>query len=192
LFEDKVASGLWPPTQTIRLSNVQIISMAALLRPWLDKTRSWLAMRFFIALRRATHRMPSSLVTPKAGRVLVIAPHFDDEAIGCGGAIARHVQAGSQVCVAFVTNSQGLDPNASVRAKVGHTRRQEALAAQAVLGYQHLECFDLQDGHVVKHEKQLSLRLKDLFERFAPDAVFCPFPADGHGDHQAVALATAW
>jgi hypothetical protein len=39
-------------------------------------------------------------------RVLVIAPHPDDEAIGCVGTLLRHVEAGDQVCVAIATDGR--------------------------------------------------------------------------------------
>ena len=37
-------------------------------------------------------------------KVLVIAPHMDDEVLGCGGTIIRHVDSGDQVTVCIVAN----------------------------------------------------------------------------------------
>ena len=61
------------------------------------RLRRAIARRFFVALRRATHRMPSELRTVAKARVLVVAPHIDDEAIPCGGTLALHARVGSTV-----------------------------------------------------------------------------------------------
>ncbi|WP_058369821.1 PIG-L deacetylase family protein [Psychrobacter sp. ENNN9_III] len=37
--------------------------------------------------------------------VLVVAPHADDEVLGCGGTIAKHVRHGDNVYVAIMTNA---------------------------------------------------------------------------------------
>ena len=39
-------------------------------------------------------------------RILVLAPHPDDEVFGCAGAIMRHVAAGDSVRVAVVTDGE--------------------------------------------------------------------------------------
>ena len=41
----------------------------------------------------------------KSNTVVVIAPHADDEVLGCGATIARHVSEGDKVVVAIMTNA---------------------------------------------------------------------------------------
>ena len=48
----------------------------------------------------------SKVSEPGSGRIVVLAPHMDDETLGCGGTIARHVQAGAQVTVVFLTDGR--------------------------------------------------------------------------------------
>lgn len=65
--------------------------------------------------------------------VLVLAPHPDDESIGCGGAIALHTRRLDRVTVAFLTSGErGLAQLTGKLAK--KTREAEALAAAEVLG----------------------------------------------------------
>ena len=78
-------------------------------------------------------------------RVLMIAPHPDDESLATGGLIQRAVAAGAQVRVLFLTSGENnpwpqrfLERRCRIsledRAQWGKRRRQEALAALAVLG----------------------------------------------------------
>lgn len=71
-------------------------------------------------------------------RVLVIAPHTDDEVLGAGGAIQRHLAAGARVVVVFLTNGDGqyrrLIPSSKASINLGYARQQESLAALGHLG----------------------------------------------------------
>ena len=66
-------------------------------------------------------------------KVLVIAPHPDDESIGCGGTVALHVQRGDTVNVVFLTSGE-LGLKQFPREKVWKIREAEADAACKVLG----------------------------------------------------------
>lgn len=107
---------------------------------------SW--MMFHVAWRRALAAEGFIGEMPGAGwgdRVLVVAPHPDDEVLGCGGLIQQAVAEGAQVDVALVTNGDAaelslifgerdlpLGPEAYV--KLGRQRQQESLAALSLLG----------------------------------------------------------
>ncbi len=78
-------------------------------------------------------------------RVLIIAPHIDDEAIGAAGYAADAIANGAEVYVAFLTAgdcnrfsarllNKTLGPTASNYLSVGHTRIAEAKAAMKLLG----------------------------------------------------------
>lgn len=155
-----------------------------------NRIRSALARRFLVNLRRATHRLPVQLETPVAARVLVIAPHMDDETIACGGTLLLHRRLGSAVRVVFVSdNSAGLR-DATIAARVSTERRGEMARVQARLGFEFTE-FGFPDGSLVRHEGAIATRIAEEIKAFAPDAVLAPFPFDGHADHQACALAAA-
>ena len=68
------------------------------------------------------------------GRALVLAPHADDEVLGCGGAIMRHVENGDTVVVIIATDG-GYADDIEDKAAYMARRRQESLAAADILGY---------------------------------------------------------
>jgi len=114
--------------------------------------------------------------------VLVIAPHPDDEVLGCGGTIARMVREGASVTVAIVTKGTPLFPAAQVRQV-----RAEARKASRQLGVQQLLFLDLPVTTLhVMPEHKLNRVFSDLMDKGKPDTVFLPFPGDRHEDHRQV------
>lgn len=116
-------------------------------------------------------------------RVLVIAPHPDDEVLGCGGTIARLTDAGHEVTTAIVTATwEPLFPSgASERV------REETRAAAELLGVARTEFLGLP---VVKldqlPEYELNAALERLISAVSPTLVFLPFLGDRHEDHRQV------
>jgi len=115
--------------------------------------------------------------------VLVIAPHPDDEVIGCGGAIRLRVERGERVSVAFLTSGE-LGLKQLSRAKAWKIRETEARRAATILGLAELHFLRQPDWMLGDHVKAASTVLKDLLVRAKPDVVYLPHPSDGHPDHQ--------
>lgn len=89
--------------------------------------------------------MPRPVRLNPARRLLVIAPHPDDETLGCGGVIARAARDGVPVAVVFVTQGDGsrataarefkrLQPRPAQLIAMGRMRQEEARAALTALG----------------------------------------------------------
>ena len=163
---------------------------------WLQEAKSLralrgaLARRFLLKLKRATHRSQPELIVPSAQRVLVVAPHMDDEVIPCGGTLILLSEAGTEIHVIFATDSSaGLRPAAAAKA-LTETRRSEARAVSDLVGFSFAE-LGFPDGQLHKHEEALTKRLRQQIERTDPDLIFCPFPADAHSDHMSCAVAVA-
>jgi LmbE family N-acetylglucosaminyl deacetylase len=116
-------------------------------------------------------------------RALVIAPHPDDEVLGCGGTIARLTALGREVHVAVMTRGTAprFDP-ASADAV-----RAEALEAHALLGVAETHWHDFPAAELdrVAHA-DLNKAMQDIVGRIAPDTLFLPFVGDIHLDHQLV------
>jgi LmbE family N-acetylglucosaminyl deacetylase len=126
---------------------------------------------------------------PPRGRVLVLAPHPDDETFGCGGIIALHRTQGDPVRVVFLTDGAAGDPAGHYPAeRYVAIRQDEARRAGAVLGAEDLVFWELPDGKLAT--------VPDLEDRVAagiracqPDVLYCPSSAEVHPDHWATGAA---
>jgi LmbE family N-acetylglucosaminyl deacetylase len=130
---------------------------------------------------------------PARGRVLVVAPHPDDEAIGPGATLALHHRLGDPVSALFVTSGVHGDRGGRGPQEYVAQRRGEAEAAAAELGIGRTEFWDYPDGMVVTEAdlEAVVARLAELLARERPDVVYAPHAGEAHSDHHFVALAVA-
>ncbi len=114
--------------------------------------------------------------------ILVIAPHPDDEVLGCGGTIARFAGGGHEVTVAIVTRGTPLFPAAQVRQV-----RAEARRASRSLGVRSLRFLNLPVTtlHLIPEHK-LNTAFCRLVNETRPDIAFLPFAGDRHEDHRQI------
>jgi LmbE family N-acetylglucosaminyl deacetylase len=131
------------------------------------------------------------LETLSRRRVMVVAPHMDDEVIGCGGTLLLHRTLGSEVRVVFVSDSSGAVADAGRAKNLRDTRRAEMMQVSKVLALGSVVELGFADGSLMSHEDAIASRLGQGLRAFQPEQVLCPFPADGHADHQATAVALA-
>lgn len=136
------------------------------------------------------------LVRPRANRwtssggqqVLVVAPHPDDEAIGCVGTVLLHSQSGDRVCVAIATDGRRSkavpDP-----VEMSLLRRREAANAARGMRLDRLEWVGLPEGEWSM--RALRDYLKALLDEIEPDIVYAPSRIDFHPEHFKVAHALA-
>jgi LmbE family N-acetylglucosaminyl deacetylase len=113
-------------------------------------------------------------------RVLVVAPHPDDEVLGVGGTIARLVSEGAEVHVGIVTTGYAPDFAESHVAQV----RRETEEAHALLGTAGLHFLDLPAAALdtVPH-REINARLGEVMSRVVPEILYIPFNGDLHRDH---------
>ena len=135
--------------------------------------------------------MPEELRVLDRGRVLVVAPHFDDEVIACGGTLIQHKRIGSEVAVVFLTDSGGLSQSEYRRKENAALRKKETEAVAETVGYEIAGMLDHLDGRLPASTDLLSKQLVEILKSWKPDQIICPFPTDGHEDHQAAAAAVA-
>lgn len=116
-------------------------------------------------------------------RLLVLAPHPDDEAIGCGGLIAQHLREGRAVRIVIATDgAEG--GNAAEREE--ESRRGIARLGSARLNEAEIEFLRFPDRKLGENADELSARLREELTSFWPDLVLVPSPAEVHPDHIAL------
>lgn len=120
------------------------------------------------------------------GKTLIVAPHPDDEVLGCGGTIARLADAGQEVHVAVVT--RGYEP-AFPEALIEQVRA-ELAEAHKILGVAQCHFLDLPAAALdTLPAAKLNAAIGGLVRELAPETLFLPFIGDIHVDHQLVFTA---
>jgi LmbE family N-acetylglucosaminyl deacetylase len=145
---------------------------------------------------------PVRLVPSGSDRVLVLAPHPDDETLGCGGTICRHVISGDQVCIVIVTDGGKSRAGGLNRETMIEMRREEARDAMSALldstsnalgthgaGGLRLVQLGLPEGEW--NEQELAQHLGKLLEEFRPTIVYSTLRVDFHPEHLRVAAGFA-
>lgn len=133
--------------------------------------------------------------SPFPGCVLLIAPHMDDETLGCGALMASYEWANS-LHVAFATDGARSPVSRARRAEpvreLPAIRRGEAFEALRTLGVAeaNVHFFDLPDGELRGAHALFRDRLLALTGRLRPTTVLVPFRYDRHPDHLAVNRVT--
>jgi LmbE family N-acetylglucosaminyl deacetylase len=116
--------------------------------------------------------------------VMVIAPHPDDESIGCGGTICLHLERGDDVGVVFLTSGERGIPEAGVE-HARAIREAEAVEALCILGVEKMHFLHLPDLSVASDLDEGARRLAVRLAAAQPDIVYLPHPDEAHPDHAA-------
>lgn len=109
---------------------------------------------------------------PESGRVLVLSPHIDDDVIGAGGSLRKHVRMGNRVKVVYFADCT-------------EERIREAEEAARVIGLTDLEFLGYESKRLLE-KGDLSARLSSIVRDYGPDIVYLPSLFDRHNDHLAV------
>ena len=125
------------------------------------------------------------------GRVLVAAPHPDDESLGCGGLIAHLADLGRPASVWVVTDGTRSHPGSQAypTARLRALREAEVRAAAGVLGAGELACLRFPDcglptAGTAAFDRAVEV-LRARIGRAAPDTLVVPWRRDPHCDHEA-------
>lgn len=115
--------------------------------------------------------------------VLVVAAHADDEALGCGGAIARHVAAGDDVHLVLMAD--GVNSRLGADTKDLDNRVKAASKAQRILGVAQTHMLGLRDNAMDSVPLlQIVQTLEPHIQRVAPEIVYTHHHGDLNVDHR--------
>jgi len=115
-------------------------------------------------------------------RILVFAAHPDDDIIGCGGSLAKHVKLGNQVSVCYMTSGEAASLDYS-KGELARIREGEARNAAQVIGFQDLTYLRNSDGYL-KYDQSNLKKLVELVREKQPHIVYVHHQSDGHQDHR--------
>lgn len=137
---------------------------------------------YFKLIKRISTGRPE-LILGELDNILIIAPHQDDDVIGCGGMLAKNRD--KKIKVVFVTDGRYGSDTIDEAELVG-IRKNEAKQALNYLGINDVDFLGIEDCSSDKNIELISERLENMGEW---DNIFIPNILDAHPDHKAAAFA---
>jgi len=126
--------------------------------------------------------------------ILIVAPHPDDETLGCGGVLAQRVQEGLRVAIVVLTDGCNLfrlsrwhietDPTPK---EVSARRKEETRRAVDILGGEGLAIrfLDVEDASLARHVEPVSEQLAEIIREVSPEEIYVTSEYEEHPDHVA-------
>jgi LmbE family N-acetylglucosaminyl deacetylase len=129
--------------------------------------------------------------TTTAGRsALVLAPHPDDETLGCGATIMRKLAAGTPVTVVVLTDGRHSHPSLDPDALAALRHREMAEAGRRLgLPSESVRWGGFADGGLTAHEEEVTTLVEKLIGELSPDEIYTTCAAEPHPDHAALGRA---
>ena len=139
-----------------------------------------------------TDIIPYHCFTPPGENVLIIAPHPDDETLGCGGTIRLLIESKKKVKVLFLTSGDKANPNLLNSSQSHITdysllREKEAENALKVLGVSDYEFLRFPDRELRENYKTVLEKNLRIFEDYKPDIIYTPSMVELNPDHRTAA-----
>lgn len=144
-----------------------------------------------MATGKADSDSNSTLKSIRRKKILVIGAHPDDPESGCGGTMARFIEAGHEVVNVYLTRGErgikgkGLEESASIRTK-------EALAACETMGSRPLFLSQVDGACEITPDRYTEMI--NVIKAENPDIVLTHWPIDAHRDHAicSILVLDAW
>ena len=115
--------------------------------------------------------------------ILVVAAHPDDEVLGCGGTIAKHILAGDNVAIIFMTNGESSRDDSPLDST--SNRRINCESALNILGVTNVIHFDFPDNMMDQVPLlDVTKSIEVAINKFSPSVVYTHFSGDLNIDHR--------
>lgn len=114
-------------------------------------------------------------------RVLVFSPHPDDDLIGCGGSIAKHIKQENQVTIVYMTSGDAGSLKYS-KEELTKIREEETEEAAKIFGLNDLIFLRNPDGYV-EYNKDNLVKIISVIREKKPNLIYIPHENDSHKDH---------
>lgn len=148
--------------------------------------KDWVALSDLSALSRVleSKRFSQNLELvvmdrPQGKRILVLAPHPDDDVFGAGGVLIKSIAAGVKVKTICITSGEAEGATDSAGVREEETRHTAEILGVEVEFWQ----YPVRTWRVNVESKE---RLRAAIAQWNPDTIFLPFLADDHEDHRRV------
>ena len=119
-------------------------------------------------------------------KILVFAPHADDEILGVGGTIAKYIDEGHEVFICVITSGHP----SMFKEELLSSLRKEAIAAHKYLGIRETIFLDFPAVMLNEVPKfQINQKIQEIIGNIIPNVVYIPHFGDMHNDHTIVSQA---
>jgi len=134
-----------------------------------------------------TDLIPFHASLPAGERVIVFAPHPDDETLGMGGSLRILSDHGKKIKVIVLTKGEKAEPDITKQKRHAEMRQKEALKAFKSLGLTDYEFLGFPDREIFSNMDAVAKAMKTIVDDFNPDVLYSPSMLEIHPDHRAVA-----
>ena len=114
-------------------------------------------------------------------KIIIFAPHPDDDLIGCGGSIVKHIKQGNEVTIVYMTSGDAGSLKYT-KVELAEIREKEAKNATKILGVTNLVFLKNPDGYLEYNKENLT-KIVGLIRENKPNIVYIPHKFDAHKDH---------
>lgn len=134
-----------------------------------------------------TDLVPFGVSLPVGERVIVFAPHPDDETLGMGGSLRILSDHGKKIKVVVLTSGEKAEPDVTKQKRHAEMRQKEALKAFKALGLSDYEFLGFPDREIFPNMDAVAKAVKTIVGDFNPDVLYSPSIMEIHPDHRAAA-----
>lgn len=118
--------------------------------------------------------------------IVVLTPHPDDETLGCGGTLLKHINQGDKVYWIIVTtmgNNFTQDNKIKRAQEIKNVATTYKFEKTFELGFEAATLDQISDGKLIE-------KISEVFQEIQPNIIYVPYPSDIHSDHKSVFDAT--